>query len=203
MFRRRSTAHAASSVSLHVRNLEQLLNSLDPSPFWDRDLDKEAAAFIEEEFADRPRDRTWILNVSIAGQPDDTQSDLQEAVRRYYLRLTDSVRHQTREQLRIARISLALGIGVFLACMVARELLDGEGAGSLPRALDEGLIVLAWIALWLPIEQLVSDVVPLLRQRSFYGHLARLRVHLRGAPAVLPTPLREVVGAGPIKAASA
>jgi hypothetical protein len=194
---RRSPAHAASTVSLHVRSLEQLFNSLDPSPFWDRHLDREAATFIEEEFSDRPRDRAWLLNVSIAEQLDDTQSDLQEAVKRYYLRLTDSVRHQVREQLRVARISLALGIGVFLACMVGRELLDGEVAGRLPRALDGGLIVLAWIALWLPIEQLVSDLVPLLRQRSFYGHLARIRVHLRRTPAVLPTP-REAASPGPI-----
>ena len=50
MFRRRSPAHAASTVSLHVRNREQLFNSLDPSPFRDRDLDREATAFIEEEF---------------------------------------------------------------------------------------------------------------------------------------------------------
>ncbi len=188
---RRSPAHATSTVSLHVRNLGQLFNSLDPSPFWDRDLDREAAAFIEEEFSGRPRDRTWLLNVSFADQLDDTQSDLQEAVRRYYLRLTDSVRHHIREQLRVARISLALGIGVFVACMVGRELLDGEVAGRLPRALDEGLIVLAWIALWLPIEQLVSDLVPLLRQRSFYRHLARIRVHMRRTPAVLATPLRK------------
>ena len=188
---------------MHVRNREQLFNSLDPSPFWDRDLDREAAAFIEEEFSDRPRDRPWLLNVSIGDQPDDTQSVLEEAVRRYYRRLTDSVWEQTREQLRIARISLALGVGVFLACTVGRELIDGEGAGRLPRALDEGLIVLAWIALWLPIEQLVRDLVPLLRQRSFYGHLARLRVHVRRAPAVLATPPREAAEPETITPASA
>ena len=31
----------------------QLFNSLDPSPFWDRDLDRSAAELIEDEFRDK------------------------------------------------------------------------------------------------------------------------------------------------------
>jgi hypothetical protein len=39
----------------------------------------------------------------------------------------------------------------------------------------------------LPIEQLVSELIPLMRQRSFYQQLARIRVHLRRvAAATMP-----------------
>jgi len=44
---------STASVSIHVRDLAQMFNSLDPSPFWDRDLDRAAAEFIEEEFRER------------------------------------------------------------------------------------------------------------------------------------------------------
>jgi hypothetical protein len=37
-----------------------MFNSLDPAPFWDRDLDREAAGFIEEEFSDKPPRSTGI-----------------------------------------------------------------------------------------------------------------------------------------------
>ena len=43
----------AAIVNIHIRDLSQLFNSLDPSPFWDRDLDREAAQFIEEEFSEK------------------------------------------------------------------------------------------------------------------------------------------------------
>jgi hypothetical protein len=39
----------SATVNIHVRDVAQLFNSLDPSPFWDRDLDRDAATFIEEE----------------------------------------------------------------------------------------------------------------------------------------------------------
>ena len=44
---------SSAVVRIKVRQLSQLFNSLDPSPFWDRDLDVEAADFIEAEFRDR------------------------------------------------------------------------------------------------------------------------------------------------------
>jgi hypothetical protein len=181
--RRPGAAHQASTVSVHVRHLGQLFSSFDPSPFWDRDLDRDAAAFVEEEFADRPRDRTWVLNVTTSDLYEETQPVVQDAVKHYYLRLADSTRYRIREQLRIGRISLAIGVGVFVLCMSAPALIKAAFERPLPDVLSEGLIVLGWIALWLPIEQLVGDLIPLIRQRSFYQQLARIRVHLRRVPA--------------------
>jgi hypothetical protein len=181
--RHRDPAHQASTVSVHVRHLGQLFSSFDPSPFWDRDLDRDAAAFVEEEFADRPRDRSWILNITTSDLYEETQPVVQDAVKHYYQRLADSTRHRIREQLRIGRISLAIGVGVFALCMSAPALIKAAFARPLPDMPSEGLIVLGWIALWLPIEQLVGDLIPLIRQRSFYRQLARIRVHLRRIPA--------------------
>jgi hypothetical protein len=193
--RHRSPAHQVSTVSVHVRHLGQLFSSFDPSPFWDRDLDRDAAAFVEEEFADRPRDRPWVLNVTTSDLYEETQPVVQDAVRHYYLRFVDSTRHRIREQLRIGRISLAVGVGMFAMCMSAPALFGAVFARALPDVLAEGLIVLGWIALWLPIEQLVSELVPLMPQRSFYQQLARIRVHLRRVPAAA------TVGAVPPSAA--
>lgn len=40
-----STAHV-TRISLRLRELNQLFNSMDPSPFNDRDLDHDAEEFI-------------------------------------------------------------------------------------------------------------------------------------------------------------
>ena len=52
-WRRGRRTRSAATVSIHVHDLAQMFNSLDPSPFWDRDLDRAAAEFIEEEFRDK------------------------------------------------------------------------------------------------------------------------------------------------------
>ena len=176
---KKADSHHPSVVSVRVRRLGQLFNSFDPSPFWDRDLDQHAAEFIEGEFLDRPRDRPWALNVTTLDAEGFVEHDVQEAVKRYYARSADSTRRRTRERYRIGQWSLALGIAVFAICMLAREIIGDLYSGPAPMALDEGLIVLAWIALWLPTEQFVCDIQPLIRERRLFERLAHLRVRVR------------------------
>ncbi len=179
--RKRSSGpgHPVSTVSVRVKGLGQLFNSLDPSPFWDQDLDKEAAEFIEAEFRDKPRDRPWVLNIATTDAGGYSEHDVQEAIKHYYQRSADSIRRQTRERYRTGRMALVLGVGVFVACMAGRQLLGGLFTDGAPLVIGEGLIVLAWIALWLPTEHFVYDIAPLIRERKFFHKLSQLRVHVR------------------------
>lgn len=186
MTKRRATRKGSGSatVSIHVRDAARLFNSLDPSPFWDRDLDRDAAAFIEEEFSDKPAADAWHLNVHVH-DGGALGSDLQAAIENYYDRLASSVRRQLREHLLMGQLGLLAGIAIFLLSMGARELLRGS-VHELPRILDEGLIILAWLALWRPTEVLAYEWVPLYRKRRLYRRLAGIRVAIRPEPASEP-----------------
>lgn len=177
----RRSAHrgaSAATVSIHVRDLAQLFNSLDPSPFWDRDLDHEAAQFIEEEFNEKRSAQIWHLHVyTSAGQA--LAADLQSAVEHYYERLASSARRHLHEETRLGQLALLGGIAIFLLSMTARTILSRTLPGGAPRILDEGLIILAWLVLWRPAETLVYDWVPLYRRRRLYERLAAIRVSVR------------------------
>jgi hypothetical protein len=171
-----------ATVSIHVHDLAQLFNSLDPSPFWDRDLDRDAAAFIEEEFAEKRTADAWQLNIH-AHENQSLSGELQQAIENYYTRLAGSVQRQLREHWRLGELGLLGGIGIFLLSMGLRQLLQGT-LTELPRMLDEGLIILAWVALWRPVETVAYEWVPLLRRRRLYERLAAARVSVRpDAPA--------------------
>jgi hypothetical protein len=175
---RRHTARRAgttATVRVRVRSLAQMFNELDPSPFWDRDLDPAAAQFIEDEFRERKSAQTWHLDVHVLDGAELT-TDLQAAVEHYYKRLASSERVKLRENLRVAEIALLGGIAIFLLCLTTRQLLSDMAA---PRFLSEGLIVLAWLALWRPTEALVYGWVPLYRQQRLYQRLASIRVTVR------------------------
>jgi len=111
--RRRHHASSTAAVSIHVRDLSQLFNSLDPSPFWDRDLDREAAAFIEEEFSEKLGAQTWNLYVHAHGDGTSLK-DLQTALGNYYGRMASSARREIREHLRSGEWTLVAGVRVFV-----------------------------------------------------------------------------------------
>ena len=170
-------AASTATVSVHVRELARLFNSLDPSPFWDRDLDRAAAEFIEEEFRDKQSAEVWHLHV-IVHEGDTSASDLQTAVESYYGRLAHSARLALREHLWMGQLALFGGLTIFLLSMGIRGVL-GRAAGPLPPMLDEGLIILAWLALWRPAEALIYGWVPFYRKRRLFERLAGMRVSVR------------------------
>ncbi len=178
--RHRPAAHAASAatVNIRVRNLAQLFNSLDASPFWDRDLDTHAAAFIEEEFSENRSAALWHLHVH-ASEGEDLAPDLQPAVEHYYTRMAHSAALRLREQLHLGQLALLGGLAIFLLSMSARRILVSLLPRGLSPLLGEGLIILAWLALWRPVETLVYGWVPLYRQRRLYQRLAAVQVTVR------------------------
>jgi hypothetical protein len=175
--RRRHRAGSSAAVNIHIRELSQLFNSLDPSPFWDRDLDREAAEFIEGEFSEKLSAETWNLYVH-AHDGTASAMDLQTALQNYYGRMASSARRAVREHLWSSQWTLLAGVLVFLLSMGLRSMLGGL-LGTLPQILDEGLIILAWLALWRPAEMLLYGWVPLRRKQQLYERLARIRVFIR------------------------
>jgi hypothetical protein len=194
---RRGEHHTGSvaPVRIHIHELAQLYNSLDPSPFWDRDLDRNAAEFIEGEFRERLWADTWHLIVHVRSGDADSQT-LQSALESYYDRLTASTRRELKEHFRSARLGLLAGLTLFGMFMGARTLLRAT-VPALPSAVDEGLIILAWLTLWRPAETLAYEWLPLYRRQRLYERLRSVRVsvqldrHVTGTDK-LPTPSEAV-----------
>jgi hypothetical protein len=174
---RSRTRAATASVTIRVRDLTQLFNSFDPSPFWDRDLDRQAAEFIEDEFTDKRAAAHWHLHVH-AHEGGASEADPQAAIKRYYERMAVSTRFKLREQMRVSEIALLAGVVVFSVCTSLRGLLQGT-RHLLPPGVEEGLIILAWIALWRPIEMLAYGWLPLYRRQRLYQRLGHVRLTVR------------------------
>jgi hypothetical protein len=194
-------AASAASVSIHVRNVAQMFNSLDPSPFWDRDLDPQAAEFIEDEFSEKLSAHTWHLHVH-AQDGAALAADLQAAVEHYYERLASSARRRLRDEMRVGQLALLGGVTVFLLSMTVRGILAGLLPGRAPRMLDEGLIIIAWLALWRPVETLLYGWVPLYRRRRLYERLAAVRVAVRVETGIEGAHAPHLAGAVQARAAS-
>lgn len=69
-------------IELRLREVAQLFNSLDPSPFLERDLDVKAEEFIESWAAEIPSHRELALRVHLATPPTPAL-DVGEAVRAF------------------------------------------------------------------------------------------------------------------------
>jgi len=167
-------------IEMRLRELPQLFNLMDPSPFIDRDLDADAEEFIVGWARELPhrRDLDLVIHLAMAPEPDRAQGT-EEAVRHYFAARAEVKRRELRLLLRRGRISLAIGL-LFMAGCVA---LGQWGQRSLPEGWNNftslGLQIFGWVAMWRPLEIYLYDWWPIRSDVRLLERLARMRVSLK------------------------
>lgn len=174
-------AGTAATIEIRVEDLSQLFDSLDPFPFRERDLDKSAEEYIVGWAREIGKNQAIeiIIHVPQAIKDISNANDVQNAIRKYFAYKADLINRDLSELFRIGRLSLLVGVAVLGSCMVLREcslaVLGAEGVG---RALNEGLLILGWVANWRPLEIFLYDWWPLTRRRDLYNRLSHSTVQI-------------------------
>lgn len=153
-------------IDIKLRTAEQLFDGRDPAPFHDRDLDEDAVEYIlgsVQELAPKARIKLvfWVEGEP-AQLPDET---FVAAVRAHFEYEVEKLRRRTREHVRQGELTLAIGLVVLTAFLTLAELTAWIRVGTLRQILREGLVIIGWVAMWRPLEVLLYDWWPLVRQR--------------------------------------
>ncbi len=180
---------APQEIELNVENVAQLFHTLDPFPFPERDLDKDAEEFIVGWARELPRGQEIriVVHLPATEAEQDPAKKLGESIRRYFAYRAQIVTLEIKELFRLGRFSLGVGACVLLLCVVALQLLGGRFRAS-PMGLfvEESLVIVGWVANWRPIELLLYDWWPVVRRRKLFRRLAVAEVELRPYPANMP-----------------
>lgn len=176
-----------SRILLQLRELAQLFNSMDPSPFMERDLDADAEEYIVSWARELPRRTAFELVLHLAMAPDPERGEgVEEAVQHYFATRADMKRREMGLLMRRGRLSLMLGLGFLVACLSGAHLLNRDPASTAISILKEGLAILGWVAMWRPLEIYLYDWWPLWEDRRIFERLARMKVRMiapEGVPA--------------------
>ena len=166
-------------LAVTLGELRQMFNSMDASPFRERDLDTAAEAYIVDWAREQPRNASLALRVYVGGTLDlpDDENLLREAVDQHFLRCAASERGRLRRLLRNGGISLLVGLAFVGATLGANELIGNllRGIHS-TRIVQESLVIGAWVALWRPMEIFLYDWWPIRAEARLYERLGRIDV---------------------------
>ena len=177
-----STDHV---IELRVDEIAQLFHTLDPSPFRERDLDREAEEFIvgwaRELRTDQPI--RIIVHFPESELQNKAAKDLAEAIRGYFSHRATVLQRDLTELFRVGRRSLGIGVMVLIACFAIARFAGGLVEGSLSRMIEESFLILGWVANWRPLEIFLYDWWPIARRRDLYRRLSSASVEVRPFPA--------------------
>lgn len=174
----------AARIEVRLQSLSQLFNSLDPSPFHERDLDHDAEEFIVSWARELPRHVPLALIVHVRETPKaERAASLEEAVRHYYRDRAALKEREFRALLRRGRINLAIGMAFLIGCFALGTLVNRIGYATLGDAIKESLIIGGWVAMWKPMEFYLYDWWLERDECRLLRRLADICVTLEIAPA--------------------
>ena len=171
-----------SVIEVHVGELKQLFDAIDPSPFRDRDLDPKAEDFIVGWAKDLPRETTLALVVDLdreAGLLDEA-TVLRDAIHEFFRHRAERYRQRLRELLRVGRTSLVIGLAALAAAIALGDflatLLKGSRIGEIVR---ESLTIGGWVSMWRPLEVFLYDWWPIRNEARLSDRRASMPVRIR------------------------
>jgi len=178
-----------SVIEIHVAELKQLFDAIDPSPFRDRDLDPKAEEFIVGWAKDLPGDTSLALVVDLdreAGLPDEA-AVLRDAIHEFFRHRAETYRRRLRELFRVGRTSLLIGLITLAAAIALGDFLANLMKGSrVGEILRESLTIGGWVSLWRPLEVFLYDWWPIRNEARLSDRLAAMPVRIRYANATGP-----------------
>ena len=180
-----STRGAAEiqTIEVKVQEMHQLFNSMDPSPFHERDLDHDAEQFIVSWAQEFPARAPLKLVVHLGKLPEavaDPQRMIAESVHHFFEYRAEFVHREFRQLMKEGRVSLFIGLLFLAACELAAQSLPST-TDTWHGMLRQGLTIIGWVAMWRPLEIYLYRWWPVLRLERVYRKLSSAIVELRAS----------------------
>lgn len=176
---------SAGVIDVRIRELAQLFNSFDPSPFHDRDLDHDAEDHIVGWASELPDKQPLkiVIHLPESEALKARDRDLPKALGHYFTLRAERKEREMKELFRMGRRYLMIGVPVLLGCLLASHIVQSRvGPGPLAKTVEESLIIVGWVANWKPIETFLYDWWPLKRRLDLYRRLAAADVNFLTTP---------------------
>lgn len=178
-------ATAPGRLEISLKSIQQLFNSLDPSPFYDRDLDGHAENYLVSWAQELPAKTPLSLSLRLIEPPPafDGPGWIEAAVQHYFAERERLKRAELHGLLRQGRASLVIGLLFLAVCLLLSQWSQALlPAGVMASLLRESFLVAGWVAMWRPMQIYLYDWWPLRQQALLYRRMSRMPVTLLVAP---------------------
>lgn len=171
--------HPPHSIELNIRDISQLFNSMDPSPFYEKDLDNDAEEFIVSWALEYPHDAPLTLRIHLEQWPaQDPEPLICEAVHNFFAYKTKLNQLEYRNLMKLGRTSLFIGLLFLAACLILIKLFLTQDAGPWTLIARESMTIAGWVAMWRPMEIYFYEWWPIKRKGRIYANLSRIPIEV-------------------------
>lgn len=167
-------------LALRVREIAQLFNSMDPTPFLNKDLDPAANSFIETWASVYSSRSNFHITIHLEQWPEDGDpiGMLTEAIHNHFSYKAVQTRKSLKHLLLQGRISFAIGVVFVTLCLLGANAIGLLGDNVGYNIARESLTIVGWVAMWRPMQIFLYDWWPLQKQIRLYQSLSHAHIQV-------------------------
>lgn len=174
-------------LPLVLETMSEAVDTAVPLPLHYQKLNADVLAYLEDAAQQLPKRAKARVVVYLP--LEKLQPGLEEKLNKClvvysHARLLKLRREETKAKLNALK-ALFWGFVFMLACQVIRYFADFPNYPTLTKTLSEGLLVLGWVALWDPFEEMLFNWRPSVERRKLHERLAGFPLVLRPLPGTL------------------
>jgi hypothetical protein len=176
----RSKNATVHRIQIKLRDINQLFNTMDPSPFHEKDLDRDAEEFILSWAQEFPVRDPLVLTIHVSQRDAATQPDtlIEKAVQNYFSYRGNLSRLEFRRLMRDGRLSLVIGLLFLSVCLAVAEVMGRRSPETIRQVAREGLTIAGWVAMWRPLQIYLYDWWPVRRRWKIFEKMGRMKVEI-------------------------
>jgi hypothetical protein len=175
-----STSSTSHRIEIKLREINQLFNTIDASPFREKDLDADAEEFIVSWAQEFPLQDSLTLVIHLSQEQglESSAGNIEKAVRNYFSYRACLSRLEFRQLMWEGRLSLVIGLVFLSLCLGTASLLEGRGPEAINQVPREGLTIAGWVAMWRPLQIYLYDWWPLRRRWKIFLKMGEMKVEV-------------------------
>ncbi|MGA2105082.1 MAG: hypothetical protein ABSG06_06780 [Methanoregula sp.] len=171
-------------IEIKLTSVNQLFNSFDPAPFYEKELDNDAEDYIVDTVQDFPAKTKFMIHLYLPPPlvASDEAKKIIPAIHNHFRYRMLVTERKYRLKVRFGRFSLLVGLSFLAIALIASQLVAAMNMYIIAQLLSYSLLIIGWVAMWQPITVFLYELWPIIRLKRIYEKISTIEIE------VLPLP---------------
>jgi len=168
-------------IEIKIKNINQLFNSLDPSPFLEKDLDDDAFEYIVSSVSEHPLKikQKIIIYLPQSHRKKISEIEIKRAIHNFFEYKIILAERGIKLKLKEGQFSFIIGITFLVTCMMLSEYVHENVRTVWAGIAAEGLMIGGWVAMWKPISDVLYEWWPIWKEKKIYRKISDMDIEFR------------------------
>ena len=171
----------AHHIEIKIKDVNQLFNSLDPSPFLEKDLDDDAFEYIVSSVSEHPlkTKQKIIVYLPKSVHKKISEIEIKRAIHNFFEYKMILAERGIKLKLKEGQFSFIVGLTFLISCLLVGEYIQGLAQSMWTYIAFEGLLIGGWVAMWKPISDVLYEWWPIWKEKKIYKKISEMDIEFR------------------------